>query len=186
MEPVKQNRIAVISQRFAFICLIGILLLPLIPVLIWGLGSEKFLLSGEAYLYLVPKGVSFDRGLLTPEVRLAGFVISMIPMTVVISGLWQLRKLFIRFSKMEVFSCGTVRQMRLVALHLIAIGTIMPMSGALMSLATSFSNPPGLRVISITLGGGELASLFIGAVFLAISWVLVEGKKLADENQQFV
>ena len=69
---------------------------------------------------------------------------------------------------------------------ILLIGVLYPVSGGLLSLVTTFNNPPGSRFIAIEAGDAEVASLFLGAVLLVIAWVMEQGKHLADENRHFI
>jgi hypothetical protein len=44
----------------------------------------------------------------------------------------------------------------------------------------------GHRFVSLSLGAGDVTTLFISGVVLAIARVMAEGQRVADENSKFV
>ena len=186
MASNKRDKMVWVSRVLALLCLAAILGIPIIISLIWLFGSELFLLSGEPKHYLIPHGVVFQVGLLTPLLRVVGLLVSMIPNAAVMLGLWHLRKLFGHFARLEFFTLDTVVHFRVFAASILLVGFLYPVSGAVMSFATSFNNSPGSRLIGITAGDAEVAMLFLGAVLFVIAWVMEQGKHIADENQQFI
>ena len=185
MESSKQ-RIVVVSRVLRLLSIIGMLCIPVVIGLIWLLGSEPFLLSGETAHYLLPHGVGFEQGLLDTRMRLLGMAISMIPGAVAMLGLWHLAKLFACFSRMQIFTGQTVRHFRLFATTVLVHGLINPVAGALLSLATSIGNAPGQRFVSVTLGDAEIVSIFLGIVLIVIAWVMEQGRLITEEHQQIV
>ena len=142
-------------------------------------------MSGAPAHYLIPHGISIQ-GDVTVSIRLFGFIASMIPNLFLMLGVWHLKVLFSHFCKLEFFTSDTTRRMKGFGMAVLVYGLVYPVSGGLLSLATSFQNPPGSRVIAITAGDHELMTLFLGGVILVIAWVMGEGKRLSDEIKQFV
>jgi hypothetical protein len=56
-----------------------------------------------------------------------------------------------------------------------------PISYTIMVLASTFSNPPGERILALALGTPNFQNLFIGFIVLAVSFVMEEASKLQDE-----
>ncbi|MGE0624197.1 MAG: DUF2975 domain-containing protein [Pseudomonadales bacterium] len=179
-------RIVAYSRALRAACIVGFVALPLGLAAIWFLGSETFLRSGEPAQYLVPHGVGFEPGTLSPTLRLLGFGVSMIPGALAMFALWQLARLFGCFSRLQFFTADSVRSFGLFGLAVMLTGLARPLSSGLMSVVTTMTNSPGNRYLSITAGDSELTALFLGTVLLVIAWVMEQGQRISEENQQII
>ena len=122
-----------------------------------------------------------------PVVSLAlGFVISMIPGGLTMFALWNLRALFRLYARARLFTGENARRLQRFALAVLLLGALNPVCGAMISVALTFTNPPGQRVLSVTLDGSDMTTVFVGCVFLVIAWIMEEGRQLADEQAQIV
>ncbi len=52
----------------------------------------------------------------------------------------------------------------------------------LISLCLSMANPPGHRVIALTFDAVSIAILITGSIVILISWIMLEGAKLEEEQ----
>lgn len=186
MAESKGTKITRVSLTLRILSWLGLLGTPSVVGIVWFAGSESLLLSGEATHFLIPHGASFESGRLDLPMRFNGFLISMIPGLVTMYGFLHLARLFERFARLEFFTVDTVRHFRIFATTVVAVGILMPLSGALLSLATSLGNSPGNTLISVTAGDSELATIFLGCVMLVIAYVMEQGKRLADDYQGIV
>lgn len=186
MGDTRSAKIVAYSRILRGACVIGFVAIPLLLGAIWILGSEKFLLSGEPSFYLVPHGVGFEAGLLDPMLRLIGFAISMISGGLTMWALWHLAKLFGCFARLQFFTSDSVRSFRVFATAVLLTGIARPLSGGLMSLATTIGNAPGNRYLTLTAGNSELTAVFLGLVLLVVALVMEQGQQISEENQQIV
>ncbi len=58
-----------------------------------------------------------------------------------------------------------------------------PISGCLWVMAVTLSNPVGSRYFCIYLGTPNIMALLMGLLVILISWVMIEGSKIHDEQQ---
>ncbi len=121
-----------------------------------------------------------------PGRRVLGFLISMLPVSLLLYGLWRLREAFERFSQGEFFTYETITCIRSFALMVMLQSLMRPVATTLLSVLLTMSNPPGQRTLAISIGSGELEMLFVGAVFFAVAHLMVEGRRLADDNAQII
>ena len=117
---------------------------------------------------------------------LAGFAISLLPAGLTIFALEQLRRLFGRYAQGVIFAAGNSRHLRRFALSVIGLALLQPLTIALLSVALSWGNPPGQRMLTLSVGTPEVSMLFVGAVFLVIAWIMELGRELAEEQAQIV
>lgn len=122
-----------------------------------------------------------------PEpVLVAGFLTSMIPGSIALFALWQLRSLFGLYAQGQIFTAANVLCLRHFAVAVILSAAAKPVTGALLSVVLTLANPPGQRQLSIQFGSSEITTLFVGCVFLIIAWVMDAGRELAEEQSQIV
>lgn len=63
---------------------------------------------------------------------------------------------------------------------------MQPISGGLWVLATTLSNPVGQRCIRISFGTPNVMALLMGLLVIFISWVMLEGSKIQEEQQLII
>ncbi|GAA0772857.1 DUF2975 domain-containing protein [Roseibium denhamense] len=99
---------------------------------------------------------------------------------------WKLRQVFKRFQKMEFFSPKTLASIISFGSWLIGFAVFDLISDPVGSVLLTFDLPKGERSIDVTLDGGEVFILLLGALMLLFGWILREAALIADENRQFV
>lgn len=127
------------------------------------------------------QGLSLSPGRLT-----AAAAITAVSVGVLLFGLWQVRMLFLNFANGHVFTLTSARLLRNFAGSVLAQAILGPISSTALMLAFTLDNPPGNRQLVITLSSQDYLALIVGGVLLAVSWVMVEASRIADENASFV
>lgn len=118
------------------------------------------------------------------DVAMVGIVLlNLLPPLFVI---WQLRKMFQRFAKGEVFSAAATRHLFRAAIGMVAMGIINILSTTVSVLVLTANAPAGGHVLAINISSSEVSSIFTGAVFAVMSWVMQEAARLSEENAGFV
>ena len=69
---------------------------------------------------------------------------------------------------------------------MVSLAAALPLGQTLTVLALTLGNPPGQRQLWVGLTSQHYLSLLFGLVLLAVSTVLVEAARVADENAEFV
>lgn len=162
------------------LCSAVLIALPLALVWLWvDFGRFAPLLAQRAGVPIVMDNV-------TSLQRWLGFTVSAVPMALTLYGVWHLRQLFRHFRDGELFSDATTRHLFAFAVMLFLSALASPVASALTSVVLTMGNPPGQRALSLQLGSGQLAMLFLGGVFTVIAWIMREGHKLAIENREIV
>jgi len=115
-------------------------------------------------------------------IKLLGFLISLIPTTFNSYAFLLLARLFAKFERMEFFSQSSVKCIHNIGFCLLLNQLIYPVYIGMMSLALTFTNPPGMRNISIAFGSPQLHLTVIALAILLVSWVMEEGRKIHDEH----
>jgi hypothetical protein len=118
--------------------------------------------------------------------RLFALAFSLVGTSFTVWALWSLRRLFLLYSRGEVFSADALRLMTNIAIAIFAGVIVTFVMHAPISLALTWYLGHGHREISLDFGSGDIASLFTAGVVLVISRVMAEAQRAADENTKFV
>ena len=185
-QPSLALRLRGLSRTVRGLVLLAAPILASIPVLLlvkpeWlpdlGLGLGQA--SGLHLSYLAQGGVT-----LAARMRLAA---AGLPTVIVgLASLWQLWSLFGEYLRGAVFSAHALACLRRFGALLVALAIVQPLSQALMSVAISWDNPPGERMLLVAISSSDYALVIGALVFLAIARVMTEAARVAEENESFV
>ena len=118
--------------------------------------------------------------------RLGGFAATCLPMGVSTWALWEIWSLFGCYARGDLLSLRPARHLRRLGAALVGLSAAVPLSQTLTVLALTLGNPPGQRQLWVGVSSANYLSLLFGLVLLAVSTVLVEAARVADENAEFV
>ncbi len=118
--------------------------------------------------------------------RLGALACEAVPVAFRMWALWSLRQLFLRYAAGDVFSGETFRYLNNVAVALFASVVVDFVMGAPISALMTWPLGPGHRAISLSFGSDDVATLFTAGVILVIARVMLEARRMADENARFV
>lgn len=122
-----------------------------------------------------------------PFAKFIGFVGSLVGILPILLGLFILKTVFRNYRKGEIFNITNARQYKYLGYLFFLSGLITtPLSSMLQVLAVTLTYPPGHRWITIGFGTPNMVTLFCGVLVLVISWVMVEGYKLQEEQKLIV
>ena len=180
------KKIVSVSRVLGIVVLTLIVAIPLVVAFLWLIGSEDTLLSRIPQYWFIPDGILFQAGLLAPTLRVTGLLISITAIIPLQLALWQLRCLFLLFTKRIVFELETASRMKKFAGYVVAFAFLQPIIGGVLSVVTSIDNEPGHRVLSITFAGTDITTILLGVTVFVVAYIMEEACKLADENEKFV
>ncbi|GAB2204650.1 hypothetical protein ROS1_14650 [Roseibium sp. ROS1] len=122
-----------------------------------------------------------------PHVQRIGIsILAAIAFSLLLAVGWNIRQVFKRFQKMEFFSPKTLANVFSFGIWLIVFAVFDLISDPIGSVLLTYDFPPGQRTVDISLDGGEIFFLVLGALMLLFGWILREAALIADENQQFI
>ncbi len=101
-------------------------------------------------------------------------------------GLYFLHRAFSSFAKGELFSHSNSRDLRLFSVFLFAQALAKPLHFSLSSLLLSMNHPAGQKMLSISLGSGEIKVIALAMILWVMSDLLVSASKIENENKQFI
>lgn len=123
---------------------------------------------------------------LSTSTLIFAFLISLIPTSIIIYGLINLKNLFALYEKGVVFTQKNVQCFRHIGLALIALIFANLVHGALLSVVLTINNPVGERILSLTFGSEDFSVLIMGAMIILVSWVMNEAASLEHEQAHTV
>jgi hypothetical protein len=173
------ERLSALSRILSWVCLGLMFFLPASVLVAW-LNFDTF---GPGLVERL--GIGREHGVpetLLPVQMALGIGVMMVPVGIMAFGLWNLRRLFVGFGAGHIFTLENTRALRVFAWAVVAVIVVQFFTDGLLSVVLTLNNPPGQRVLALSLSAEQIVALFVGAVFVLIARVLEEGRKLADEN----
>jgi hypothetical protein len=69
---------------------------------------------------------------------------------------------------------------------LIVLVVAETLSESLLSIVLTVANPPGQRMLTVGFSSRDFTTLVLGIAVLLISWAMDEGRRIAEEQEQFI
>jgi len=110
----------------------------------------------------------------------------LIPLTIVLYVLWNVRLLFECYGRGEVFSAEPANYIRKVGMAMVANVFVSVFIRSMGSVLLTFDNPAGSKQLSISLSGDIYLLLLMGGLLIVIGWVMQEAARISEENRQFI
>lgn len=120
---------------------------------------------------------------LTPDVRIIGFVVTLIPMLLELLVFWNLINLFKHYQRHEIFTADAVRRIRNAGYALLVYELMTPLFDFVLGFILTAKNPPGFRVAIASFSDGNIKVILMAFIIILISWVMTEGCQLQEEQQ---
>ena len=171
----RTDKIKRMSALMSTICSLGLIFFPLLVIWVW-VDFDRINVSLE---YL---GDEFRPDTIALPNRILGFIFSMIPIALLMRGLWHLRSLFELFRKEQFLSQTKAKRLRSFAIMLLFSALAAPVVRALVSVAVTFNNVPGQRAVVANIDSQDFNTLFVAMVFLTVAWVMRETHPASVEN----
>jgi Protein of unknown function (DUF2975) len=118
--------------------------------------------------------------------RVMGFAVCTVPMVALVWLLYHAYALFDGYRLGHLFTDEASLRLRHIGVSLLALALLRPLTATLLGVVLTLSNPPGQRLIAIGIGFDDYIIAALSGLLLAIGHVMVEAKRLADDNGQIV
>lgn len=170
------NKIKTVSFYVARILDCMIMALPIYIILRWIFTDAALLLPYEI--------MQSDQITWTPLSQIIASSAQVIGIIPLLGILYFLSQVFHRYEVGAIFTLTNAQSYYKIGILLFFDALLaQPISGGLWTLATTLSNPVGQRYINITIGTPNIMALLMGLLVILISWVMIEGSKIQDEQQ---
>lgn len=189
------KRIQNISRFLLVVFNVLLIGLPLTNFLIWSCIDSSFLknLFQSSFFQMTtllhpistPEGlIKVDQVPWTLTTKLIALLSNMIRILPLVVSLICLKSIFKNYREGEIFNPANAKQYGKIGFTFFLDAVIaQPISQLIMVLAVTLSNPPGHRYISLSFGTPNLEVVFFGLLVMVISWVMLEGSRLQEEQR---
>jgi hypothetical protein len=123
---------------------------------------------------------------ITLQAQVLGALWTLLPVGIILLGLLRLWQLFSEFREGRVFSLRALASLRGFARCLVASAVVAPIYGSVLSVIVTWVNGPGRRELTLQVSSDDYTLLLLGAVLLALSSVMTEAARVAEDNAGFV
>ena len=118
--------------------------------------------------------------------RTLGVLISAVPLAILAYGLNEVRLIFRDFGRGETVSQTLARRLERFGAAVALQGLVNPVVATLLGLALTLGNPPGQRVLAISLASHDVVSVLVGLLVIGVGAVMREAARIARENEGFI
>ncbi|MCV0427673.1 MAG: DUF2975 domain-containing protein [Roseibium sp.] len=123
---------------------------------------------------------------MSPAQRGALATLVLVMFTLLIGAVWTLRSLSLQFESMDFFSPKTLETVVSLGIWFISYAIFEVASDPVTSLILTLDYPEGEKIIDVTVDGGEIFCMILGALLLLFGWIMREAALLAEENRQII
>ena len=181
MQKIKKNskRIRVILQGLFYA-------LPLMFAHYWLVLNTSYDIYSLAGLITPLDQLSLLLEPITTTTRALAFAASLIPLGIIMLGLYLLIRLFKSYEQAEIFTLENSQRYQRLGYCLLfwVFGSLL--YGALLSVILSSNGNQENRVLTLTLTSPDLLPLILAAIIIVISQIMSEGQKIVDEHSQTI
>lgn len=174
-------------------------LLPLGSALLWGFGHlmpTEMMASGLPFYPVTSSSlnIGISDGMqvtdlpgvqlihLDASTRLLAFLVSLLPISVMMYLFKNLQKLFGYYAKGNYFTEQNIVIFKRLGYSIFAWMIMNLIHDCLLSVVLTYLNPPGSRLISVSLSSTDIFYGLIAVMVIVISHVMHEGLKLSNEQ----
>jgi hypothetical protein len=161
------------------LCGIGALILLVLPAMI-------VLDPDGTFLAEMREQVGMQWRIETTLQRWRALLAGLVPTLVGGYALMRLWQLCGRYARGDVFSAGTVRVLGQFARGMLAFAVAGIATRTLMGLALTWDFPPGQRALVVGIGSNDYVLLLFGVVLVAITQVMQQAARMAEDNAGIV
>ena len=125
-------------------------------------------------------------GPLTPATRVAYVLWDIPSLAIILVVLLRLWQLFGEYLHSRIFSARALASLRGFARWTLVAAFWSPVYRAVLSVIVTWQNGPGKRELTVDLSSDDYLMVLVGVVILAISSVMAEAARIAEDNEGFV
>ena len=175
----RASRIRILSRAMAILCLTAVLALVATMSFYW-IATPSPAIFAQAGLAQI---ASYE---IASGTRALGFLVSMVPLGVLVWGLIKAHRCFEALARGHFFSAQAIGGLHAFALGVLVSSLLKPFAGAALFLLLSWSTPSGVTALAFSVGSDTVLALIFAGTVAVIAWIMTEAIAIADENAQFV
>lgn len=182
-REIKMKKIQRIGYFFKLLFQIIFIALPILSAICWWRAPAGInLFNHSVVINFVPKNWPIMHHL-SVTTKALGFLINLIPVGIAMLALYFLIRLFRLYERGTIFTIQNVRYLRNIGYTLLIGQLLSPIYDMLISLVLTWSNPHHYRMIGITEKGINVEMILVALLVILISWIMLEGYKLKEEQE---
>ncbi len=167
----------------SFVKWLSLVMVFAIPVIVTGYWVSP---AGMPFLSHQAVSIFSDPAALSIGERFAGFMVDIIPTTFLCAGLWQVSRLAGALKAGKFFDAPTISRLHTAGILFILFAIANVIDRALLSVILTIQNPPGERMLALTLELSDIGFLLFGVLFLVLISVFAEGQKQREDLSEIV
>ena len=183
MPPTPAERLRRMSRWMRALIAAGALILLLVPGTFW-LADPATLQRAAANL--LPATAQPAQFSVTPQVQRWAMGVVACSVALGLYALLQLWHLFGVYGRGIVFGPEASNCLRKLAWALIAAAFVRPLTKTIVVVLLTLNNPPGQRHLVVSFSWEDYLCLLFGGLLFAMSWAMVEARRIEQENAGFV
>ena len=170
-----------ISQYFYMLFSFLLAAIPLYYILYWALINHL-----PDTLISVNHSKPLIANELPVKFQVIGFLVSLLPLSALTYGIFNIRKLFSFYKEGIMFSLDHVIIFKNTAKALLLWVLFSIIYESAKSVLFTAGNPPGSRLLEVGFSSGEFTTLMVGGMVFVIAWVMDEGRILIEEKELII
>lgn len=174
-------RIRRLARAMRIIILVSVLALAAVDVAIWVV--PEWLAATLVPHLGMPHDARIDLGV---PVRLAGFLLSWLPLGLLAFAMFSARGMFAEYAEGRLFSRCAADHLHRAARAILCLAVAGPLMQTVYVLLFTFSNGPGQRLLYLGVTSDDLLTAIVGGLLFSIALVMREAARVAEENAAFV
>lgn len=176
------DRIRQVSRVLQYACYLALVGTPLLWLFVgnYALNNEVAFISDASVGWDIPERSDYQ----VLSILLVVFWF-LLPSLFFAYGLWRLSRLFASYRQGVIYAVDNARHILIFALMLLLGEVTRPIAGVIVSVGMSWLEPWEESYVVVALNF-DLKLVFLAAVFMTISWIMLDAHRLADENARMV
>ena len=181
------NSIKRISTRIQQLLVLACWLMPMTVAYTWLFEPNGLQWFDHAiHLRVIPVGLPLLHPLQWQD-QCLGLLISLMPLSLLIAGCMQMIRLFSRYKAGHLFTDVNARCFqRLAGLLFAWVFLIQFIYQALLTVALTWHNPIGHRILAISFDQNDILMLFAAVIIFLLGKIMAIAAQLQDEQQRMI
>jgi len=187
------NKIKSVSFYVARILDILVIALPVFIILEWifidlaFIANQTLFSHSSSTVTIRNELIHLNQVAWVPLTQFIGCIAQIIEFGPFLGILYFLSKIFHRYKVGQIFTLANAQCYYQIGKLLFFDALLaQPISGCLWVLAVTLSHAPGKRYMSFTIGTPNIMAILMGLLVVFISWVMIEGSTIQDEQQLII
>lgn len=174
-----QDRTRLVCRLLYVGSVLAIWLVPLLLLLVWFFADQ----IAVANRYVPQSAVSFP----LTAFKKAGMVLLTALVTAPIYwGLFALRRFLSACCNEEYLTAQNSRNLKRFACGFLGTALLSPVSGVVMSVLLTLDNPPGQKMLVISISSTQVTMAAVGCLLLVVASLLQRASLIAEEHAQII